>query len=106
MDSGDNARGADTSTDQDRLERRLDKMVKNGRVTAHDAEQVRTAASPDDRSAAVAAVRTQHVRARIDEGVAEGRLSQQEAAGLLAQLDAGQDPKDIPGLRDALRHRT
>ena len=106
MNSRHNAQGAETPTDQDRLERRLDKMVKTGRVTAHDAEQVRTAASPDDRSAAVAAVRTQHVRARIDEAVAEGRLSTQDAAGFLAQLDAGKDPKDIPGLRDALRHRT
>ena len=105
MNDGHNAKAAKTPANHDRVERRLDKMVEAGRVTADDAERVRTAESPDERDAAVTAIRAQHVRARIDEAVAEGRLSEQDAAGLCQQLDAGQDPQQIPGLRQALRHR-
>jgi hypothetical protein len=105
MNDGHNAKAAKTPANHDRLERRLDKMVDAGRVSADDAERVRTAASSDEREAAVTAIRTQHVRARIDEAVVDGRLSEEQAAGLRQLLDGGQDPQQIPGLRQALRHR-
>ena len=105
MDTGRDVPEPDPSavTEDDRLERRLNKMVGAGRVTTEDAERVR-ASSAEERDRAVVEVRAAHITARVRDALNEGRLTEAEAAEVRAQLDAGRDPKDIPGLRAALRH--
>ena len=105
MDTGRDVPEPDPSavTEDDRLERRLNKMVGAGRVTTEDAERVR-ASSTEERDKAVVEVRAAHITARVRDALNEGRLTEAEAAEVRAQLDAGRDPKDIPGLRAALRH--
>lgn len=81
------------------LGKRLDKMLASGRITEAEADSVRAAATPDEREAAARAIQLRHARARVDDAVAEGGVSPEDAAVLRARLESGEAPGFLRGLR-------
>lgn len=71
----------------DTLHSRLDRMVATGRVTPEEASRVRTAATGDDRAAAIAAIQLRHARERLASAVAGGRLTTAEADAALRHAE-------------------
>jgi hypothetical protein len=86
--------------DQQRILRRLDRMVSAGRITPQEAERVRAAGDADAFQAALGEVRARHAAADLDVAVADGSLTQPEADELRHRLRRGEH---TPGLRKQLR---
>jgi hypothetical protein len=82
----------------ERFLERLDKMVDAGRLTAEDAERLR-AAEPSERDDIVRAIRLNHVKAKLDPAVHDGRVSQHEADDILSRLANGERPRFLRRLR-------
>jgi len=79
---------------------RVDKMLAAGRITEDDATRLRAAAETgvglDD---AVKAVRSKHVRAKVDDAIDDGRLTAEEADSVVDEVEHGH----MARLRRALR---
>jgi polyhydroxyalkanoate synthesis regulator phasin len=88
---------------QERIIKQVDRMVASGRITEEEAAHLRATEGTADFDAAVGAIRARHASAHIEEAVADGEMSPQEANEYLQRLRGGDHPK---GLRARLRqHR-
>ena len=90
-------------TEDERLLRRVDKMVEAGRVTGEEAERVRAAADSGELDDAVREIRLRHARARVGAELRDGRVTQDEADLILQRLENGEHPRLLRGLR---RHKS
>ena len=72
---------------------RVEKMVAVGRIGYEDAARLRAAAASGGLDEAVGEIRRKHAKARIDEALAAGRLSEQEAGVILERLERGENPR-------------
>jgi predicted RNA-binding Zn ribbon-like protein len=69
----------------DALGRRVDKMLASGRITAAEAERVRSAATPAAADAAIQAIRLRHMTAHVEDAVSAGTVGESDGADLLEQ---------------------
>ena len=88
-----------------RLDERLAKMVKAGRLTDEDAARLRAAAESGQLEETAREIQLKHARARVSAAVEEGRLTEREARALVDRLEKGEDPRFLRGLRRGLRRR-
>ena len=77
--------------------RRLDKMVESGRVTAEEADRLRTG-DPEVVDGTVVGIRARHARSRLDAAVAAGAVSRQEAERILTRVWAGEHSPELRAL--------
>jgi hypothetical protein len=73
----------------------VDKMLAAGRITADEAERIRAAATQGDVDQAVAEIRRRHALEWAATAVGDARLSDDEAADLVAAVERGESPKII-----------
>ena len=85
---------------QDRILKQLDKMVSSGRMTAAEAQRLRSTQGSPEFENVIQDIRVRHASEGLDEAVADKQMSRQEADGHLQNLKDGQHPK---GLRARLR---
>jgi polyhydroxyalkanoate synthesis regulator phasin len=87
----------------ERIIEQLDRMVASGRITDEEAERLRATAGTPAFDAAMAAVRARHAQEHTDAAVAEGRMSPEDAATLVARVRDGEHSaalrSDIRGAR-------
>lgn len=81
--------------DPQRMMERLDAMVSNGRITEDEAVQLRASEGTSAFDDVVARIRARHAQAHTDPAVDEGRMSQQEADGLLERVLAGEHSTEL-----------
>lgn len=81
---------------------RLDRMVEAGRVTAAEADRVRTAGSDAERAAALNVIRFRHAKARLAKAVSDGQITQADADRALKDFEHGEGPGTV---RRLLRRR-
>jgi polyhydroxyalkanoate synthesis regulator phasin len=81
--------------DPQRMMERLDAMVANGRITAEEAAQLRAAEGTPAFDDVVARIRARHAQAHTDPAVADGRMSREEADGLLERVLAGEHSTEL-----------
>jgi hypothetical protein len=77
----------------DRIEERVTKMLKAGRITEEEAERVRAAAAQGEADSVVHEIRLKHIKARVDVAVADGQLAPEEADTLLERAASGERPR-------------
>jgi len=88
---------------QELIVQQVDKMVKSGRITEDEAAQLRATKGTAEFDAAVGAIRARHAAVHMEQAIASGEMSQEEADGYLQRLRSGEHPR---GLRARLRqHR-
>jgi polyhydroxyalkanoate synthesis regulator phasin len=88
---------------QERIIEQVEKMVRSGRITEEEAEQLRATEGTADFDSAVGDIRARHAEAHMEGVIAQGEMSQEEADGYLVRLRDGEHPE---GLRARLRkHR-
>lgn len=80
-------------------------MVRAGRITPEEAERVRSAATDDEREAAIAAIRGRHAGERVAAAVAAGELSPGDADDARRRLAEGEDPEGIRRLLSSVRRQ-
>ena len=73
-----------------RVPPRLDKLVEAGRITADVARRLRAGDT-----GAVLEIRVRHATAHLEEAVATGRASREEADRLLGRLRAGEQTPEL-----------
>lgn len=79
----------------ERILEQLDTMVAKGRITPDEAEQLRAAQGTPGFNDVLARIRARHARAHTDPAVGTGRLSQEEADGLLERVLAGEHSTEL-----------
>ncbi len=79
--------------DSDRIRRRVTKMLKAGRVTPEEADRVLAAPDSAELERAVADIRVRHVRARLDDEISGGRMTEQEADLFIQRLLNGEETR-------------
>jgi hypothetical protein len=79
---------------------RVDKMVKSGRLTEDEADRLRAAGDLGAFDSVVRDIRVRHARATLNAALSEGRLTTEEADGLLQRLKNGEHSRS---LRDRVR---
>jgi DNA-binding FrmR family transcriptional regulator len=82
-----------------RLAARIDKMLAAGRITEDEAAQVWAAAESGTIDDVVREIQVRHAREWLAAAVAEGRVSERDAAEALDRLERGDDPDAIRALR-------
>lgn len=82
-----------------RLFERLDKLVRAGRLSDEEAAGLRTAADTGQLGEAAREIQLRHASARVNEAVADGTLTPEQARVLLERLASGEDPRLLRGLR-------
>ena len=88
---------------QERIVQQVDKMVESGRITEDEAAQLRATEGTAEFDAAVGAIRARHAAGHMEQAIATGDMTQEEADGYLERLRSGEHPR---GLRARLRiHR-
>ena len=98
----DEAGPAGPGEEQQRVLRQLDRMVAAGRVTAQEAERLRSARDPAAFESVLAEIRVRHAGASLEAAVQAGELTAAEAEDLRHRIGHGDHPR---GLRRQLRHR-
>lgn len=83
-----------------RLPRGLDKLVESGRLTAEEADRLRTAGAGQIEGV-LRSIRTRHAAASLHAAVASGSLERAEADRILERVRAGDHS---PQLRAQIRH--
>ena len=78
---------------------RVDKVLAAGRITEDEAERVRNAAECGNLEPVVGEIRRRHVRDWLVTAVADGRMTQAEADGIVGRLERGEDPRPLRGGR-------
>ncbi|MCA1672855.1 MAG: hypothetical protein LC799_11865 [Actinobacteria bacterium] len=78
---------------------RLDKLVRAGRLSDEEAARLRTAADTGQLDDAAREIQLRHASARVNEAVADGTITQEQARVLLERLASGEDPRFLRGLR-------
>ena len=81
--------------DSQRMMERLDAMVSIGRITDEEAAQLRAAHGTPAFDEVVAGIRARHAQAHTDPAVADGRMSQDDADGLLERVRAGEHTAEL-----------
>lgn len=81
--------------DNARMMERLDAMVANGRITEDEAADLRSSEGTAAFDDVVARIRARHAQAHTDPAVADGRMSQDEADGLLERVRAGEHSAEL-----------
>ena len=81
--------------DPRRMLDRLDSMVTAGRITPDEAAQLRAAEGTPAFDEIVARIRARHAQTHTDPAVATGRMSQEEADGLLARILSGEHSTEL-----------
>lgn len=91
----------DDNTDRptSRLLERLDDMVRAGRISPEEAEQVRAAGTSGDPHEVVGEIRLRHARAAVAAAVEDGRLTQDQADSMIEQVKDGELPRFLRELR-------
>jgi polyhydroxyalkanoate synthesis regulator phasin len=84
---------------QDRIIKQIDKMMKSGRITDEEATRLRATEGSAEFDQTVGEIRARHAGAHMEESVAAGQMSQEEADCYLERLRGGEHPK---GLRSHL----
>ena len=82
-----------------RLFARLDKLVRAGRLSKEEAAGLRTAADTGQLGEAAREIQLRHASVRVNEAVADGTITQEQARLLLERLASGEDPRFVRGLR-------
>lgn len=85
---------------QERIITQVDRMVASGRITEEEAARLRSADGTADFQTAVGEIRARHASTHIQEAVADGEMSNQEADEYLELLRRGDHQI---GLRARLR---
>jgi polyhydroxyalkanoate synthesis regulator phasin len=85
---------------RDRLVERLDPMVESGRVTQSEADRLRAAEGQGEFDEVAIGIRARHAGGKLDEAVAGGHMTREEADAYLERMKKGEH---IPGLRAQLR---
>lgn len=93
------------SKQRKRLVERLDQMVESGRVTAQEAEGLRTARGAAEFDDVVRGIRLRHATAKLETAVDDGSMSQEEADGFLERLRNGEHPRGLRAHLGQLRPR-
>ena len=78
-----------------RLVERVGQMVRSGRLTEAEAERLRATEGQDEFDEAVRDIRVRHAGTSLGAAVDEGRLSQDEADGLLERLRGGEHSRSL-----------
>ncbi|HEY6471776.1 MAG TPA: hypothetical protein VIY26_02715 [Acidimicrobiales bacterium] len=86
--------------DPQRMIERLDAMVENGRITPEEATRLRASVGSEEFDHVVAAIRARHAGEHAAQSVRDGRMSQDDADGLLARVRQGEHS---PELRKEIR---
>jgi hypothetical protein len=86
--------------DPQRMIERLDAMVESGRITPEEAALLRASQGTEEFDDVVAAIRARHASEHTAASVRDGRLSEEEADGLLARVRRGEHS---PELRKQIR---
>lgn len=84
--------------DPEGLARRVDKMLVAGRITAAEADAIRSAATPEEAEAAIDAVRQRHMSAHVGEAVAAGSVSEADGQELVERARS-EGPEVLRDLR-------
>lgn len=84
----------------EKLPRRLDKLVESGRLTADEADMLREAGSSIEAEAVLTDIRARHAGASLQIAVDAGTISQEEADRTLEQIRSGEHS---PELRSRVR---
>lgn len=79
----------------ERIIEQLDTMVAKGRITPEEAEQLRATDGTPGFNDVLARIRARHAQAHTDPAVGAGRLSQEEADGLLERVLAGEHSTEL-----------
>jgi polyhydroxyalkanoate synthesis regulator phasin len=74
---------------------RLDAMVENGRITPEEATALRASEGTEEFDRVVAEIRARHAGEHAAEGVRDGRMSQEQADGLLARVRQGEHSPEL-----------
>jgi polyhydroxyalkanoate synthesis regulator phasin len=80
---------------EERIIERLDAMVAAGRITDDEATRLRATVGTADFDDVLAGVRARHAQVHTDEAVAVGRLSSDEADGLLERVRGGEHSSEL-----------
>jgi polyhydroxyalkanoate synthesis regulator phasin len=78
-----------------RVPRRLDRLVASGRMTPSEAQRLETAAGPAELDEALTAVRVRHASAVLDQAVASGGVTRDEADLYLLRMKSGEHSADL-----------
>ena len=70
-------------------------MVASGRITEEEAGRLRAAEGSAAFEEVVAGIRARHAQVHTDAAVAEGRISESEADGLLTRVRSGEHSKEL-----------
>jgi polyhydroxyalkanoate synthesis regulator phasin len=74
---------------------RLDAMVESGRITPEEATRLRATEGTEEFDDAVAAIRARHAGEHAATSVRDGRISQDEADGLVARVRHGEHSPEL-----------
>lgn len=78
-----------------RLPRRLDKLVASGRLTAEEADRLRSAEPAGQAKDTLNSIRARHAAAGLDAAVDSGKLSRAEADRILDRVRAGEHSPEL-----------
>lgn len=78
-----------------RLPRKLDKLVASGRLTAEEADRLRSAEPTGQVEGVLTSIRVRHAAASLQTAVDSGQLDRAEADRILAQLRAGEHSPEL-----------
>jgi polyhydroxyalkanoate synthesis regulator phasin len=81
--------------DPQRMIERLDAMVESGRITPEEATRLRASGGTEEFDRVVAEIRARHATAHAETSVGDGRMSQEEADGLLARVRQGEHSAEL-----------
>jgi polyhydroxyalkanoate synthesis regulator phasin len=80
---------------EDRIMEQLDRMVETGRITDAEAQRLRATQGTVEFAEALNAVRARHAGAHLDQAVADGRMSEDEAHDYLDRIRAGDHSREL-----------
>jgi polyhydroxyalkanoate synthesis regulator phasin len=80
---------------QDRILRQLDKMIASGRITEEEAAALRAAEGTEDFDRAVGTIQARHAESHMNQAVAAGDMTQDEADAYSERLRQGDHPKGL-----------
>jgi polyhydroxyalkanoate synthesis regulator phasin len=81
--------------DPQRMMERLDSMVESGRITPEEATRLRATEGTEEFDDAVAAIRARHAGEHAAASVRNGRISQDEADGLVDRVRHGEHSPEL-----------
>jgi hypothetical protein len=80
---------------EERIIERLDAMVAADRITEDEATRLRASVGTADFDDVLAGIRARHAQVHTDDAVAVGRMSSDEADGLVERVRAGEHSSEL-----------